>query len=153
MAEKQSDEIQKFWKEREERHGGVIEFQSYAALIGEAGSGKVNGRGGLCYQIGDRIYFEDFEKHNALMALFNKRDDNYEKTEISFLVEDVIEVRKVSEKWGMSCIEDGALEEGLPSLTGIKSLFIRGFTMIRLKNRPALIMEIMNVEGLQKRLS
>ena len=100
MAEKQSEEIQKFWKEREDRLGGKIEFQSYAALVGEAGSGRVNGRGGLCYQIGERVYFEDFEKHNALMALFNKKDDNYEKTEISFLLEDVIEIRKVSEKWG-----------------------------------------------------
>lgn len=153
MAEKQSAEIQKFWKEREDRHGGSIEFQSYAALIGEAGSGKVNGRGGLCYQIGDRVYFEDFEKHNALMALFNKKDDDYEKTEISFLMEDVIELRKVSEKGGMSCIEDGSLEDGLPALTGLKSLFVRGYTMIRLKNRPALIMEIMDLEGFQKRLS
>ena len=152
MADKQSAEVQKFWKEREDRHGGPIEFQCYAALIGEAGSGKINGRGGLCYQIGERIYFEDFEKHNALMALFNRKDDDYEKTELSFLIDDVIELRKISDKKGMACIMDGSLEETIPALGGFKSLFARGYSLIRLKNRPALIMEIMDLEGLQKRL-
>lgn len=153
MAVDNQGEINNFWKEREERYGGKLEFQTYAALIGEAGSGKLNGRGGLCYIIADRVYFEDFEKQNALMAMFNRKDSDYEKTELSFLLSDISSMKKVSEKWGKACIDDDSLSERIPELKGFKAMFVRGYWLIELKNRPSLIMEIMEDDGFRKFLS
>jgi len=150
MADNVNDEIQKFWNEKESRLGGKVEFNTYAALIGECGSGKLNGRGGLCYIIGDRAYFEDFEKNNALMAMFNRKDSDYEKTVISFQLSDVTGMRKISEKWGKESINEGFQYRSIPELKGLRALFIRGFWLIELKDRPALVMEIMDAEGFRK---
>ncbi len=145
-----NDEVKKFWSEKEASLGGKVLFNTYAALVGECGSGKPNGRGGLCYIVGDRIYFEDFEKHNALMAILNRKDTGYEKTVISFLISDVIGMRKVSEKWGRASIAEGFAWDRIPELKGLSALFVRGYWLIELKDRPALIMEIMDDEGLRK---
>lgn len=153
MAADKQPEVDKFWQEKEEKLGGKLEYQSYAVLIGECGSGKFNGRGGLAYIINGRFYFEDFEKNNALMAMFNRKDSDYEKTELSFPLSDVKNIRKIPEKLGKLCIESRKDEDSIPSLKGFQSLFVRGYQIVELKDRPSLIMEIMEVEELKKRLS
>ena len=150
MADVKLSEVEKFWKEREERLGGKVEFNSYATLIGECGSGKINGRGGLFYIVADRVYFEDFERQNALMAMFNKKDSDYEKTEISFLLSDITGLRKIAEKWGKSCIAEGSIADRIPELKGIKTFFTRGFYLVQLKDRAPLVMEIMEDEAFKK---
>jgi hypothetical protein len=150
MADVKMSEIEIFWKEREERFGGKVLFNTYATLMGECGSGKTNGRGGLLYVIADRVYFEDFERQSALMAMFNRKDSNYEKTEISFLLSDISGFRKIAEKWGQACISDASLANSVPELKGFKKLFTRGFTLIQIKDRPSLIMEIMEDTAFKK---
>ena len=153
MAADMNSEVQKFWSEKESSLGGKVEFNTYAALIGECGSGKMNGRGGLCYIIGDRVYFEDFEKNNALMAMFNRKDTDYEKTLISFQLSDVTGMKKITEKWGKASISEGIDSTRIPELKGLKALFTRGYWLIELKDRPALVMEIMDDDGLRSFLS
>ncbi|MDC7234859.1 MAG: hypothetical protein PQJ58_16615 [Spirochaetales bacterium] len=150
MAAENQSEVVKYWKEKEERLGGKIEYQSYAVLIGESGSGQFNGRGGLGFVIGGRFYFEDFEKQNALMALFNRKDSDYEKTELSFPLSDIRGIRKVSEKWGKRCVEDDQNEQAAPELKGLPAVFIRGYYLIQIKDRPSLVMEIMEIEKLME---
>ncbi|MBF9018729.1 MULTISPECIES: hypothetical protein [unclassified Oceanispirochaeta] len=152
MAANKQPEVDKFWQEKEESLGGKLEYQSYAVMMGESASGKFNGRGGLGYVINGRFYFEDFEKQNALMAMFNRKDSDYEKTEISFPLTDVKVIRKIPEKWGKMCIESQQDEDKIPTLNGLTSLFVRGYLLIQLKDRPSLIMEIMEIEKLQKLL-
>ncbi|MDC7239267.1 MAG: hypothetical protein PQJ50_02800 [Spirochaetales bacterium] len=146
MPSEKMSEAEKFWKAREEAYGGRIEFQSYAVLLGEAGSGHFNGRGGLCFVIGGRFYFEDFEKQNALMALFGRKDADYEKTEISFPLEDLKGLKKVSEKWARTCVSEKMEEEHVPELKGLPALFTRGYWLVQIENRPSLVMEIMDIE-------
>lgn len=152
MAANKQPEVDKYWKEKEERFGGKLEYQSYAVLIGECGTGKFNGRGGLCFVINGRFYFEDFEKNNALMAMFNRKDSEYEKTEISFPLSDIIEIRKIPEKWGKLCVESQQDEDKIPTLKGLASMFVRGLMLVKLKDRPSFVMEIMEIEALQKLL-
>ncbi|MDA3959023.1 hypothetical protein [Oceanispirochaeta sp.] len=150
MADEKLSEVEKFWKKREEKLGAKIEFYSYATLIGECGSGKMNGRGGLFYVVADRVYFEDFERQNALMAMFNRKDSDYEKTEISFLLSDIKSMRKISEKWGKACISEGSLSEKIPELKGFMTFFTRGYSIIFLKDRSPLVLEIMEDEAFKK---
>ena len=141
-------QVEKYWKEKEEALGGKILFQTYATLIGEAGSNNINGRGGLFFIVGDRLYFEDFEKQNALMALFNRKDDDYEKTEYSFLLSDVTAVQQVSEKDSRDCVRGLLDEDSLKSLSKLKTIFTRGFWRICLKDRPSLFFDIMDDKAL-----
>lgn len=136
--------IEQFWKEKEETLGGKVLHQTYATFLGDAGAESFNGRGGLLYVVGNRIYFEDFEKFNAMMALFNRTDDKYAKTEFSMLLEDVKAVQRVSEKDAKSCIMGILKEDALPSLTKFKSLFYKGYWEIEVKDRPAMFFEIMD---------
>ena len=142
--------IEQFWKEKEEALGGKILYQTYATFLGEAGSESINGRGGLFYVVGDRIYFEDFEKFNAMMALFNRKDDKYEKTELSMLLVDVLNIQRVSEKYAKACINGNIREDDVPPLSKIKSIFYRGYWKITVKDRPAMFLEIMDDAGLLK---
>lgn len=153
MAADKQPEVDKFWHEKEEKFGGKLEYQSYAVLIGECGSAKFNGRGGLCYVINGRFYFEDFEKTNALMAMFNRKDADYEKTELSFPLSEVKGIRKIPEKFGKRCVEFKQDVDKVPTLKGLPSLFIRGYQLVELKDRPSLIMEIMDVEKLKKMIT
>lgn len=152
MAANKQPVVDKYWKDKEEKLGGKLEYQSYAVLVGECGTGKFNGRGGLGFVINGRFYFEDFEKNNALMAMFNRKDSDYEKTEISFALSDVLNIRKIPEKWGKLCIESQLDEEKIPTLKGLASIFVRGVILVTLKDRPSFVMEIMEIEGLQKLL-
>ena len=142
------DQIAKFWQDKEEALGGKILFQTYVTYLGEAGSDSFSGRGGLLYIVNDRLYFEDFEKQNAMMALFNRKDDNYEKTEFSFLLSDVESMQRVSEKDAKECIRGIQEENSLSSLTKFSSLFTRGYWRIGVKNRSSLFFEIMDDKGL-----
>jgi hypothetical protein len=142
------DQIRKFWSEKEDVLGGKVQFQTYATFLGEAGSDSFNGRGGLFYIIGDCLYFEDFEKHNALMALFNRKDDDYEKTELSFPLEEILEAQKVSEKDARACIRGGMEEDRLPTLSKFQSFFARGYWRLAAKGRRSLFFEIMDDKAL-----
>ena len=138
------NQIEKFWKEKEEALGGKVLFQTYVTYVGEAGSGLINGRGGLFYIVGDCLYFEDFEKHNALMALFNRKDSSYEKTEFSLPLEDIRSVQRVAEKDARACVGGIIDENSLPSLGKLRSLFTRGYWRLSVHEKASLFFEIMD---------
>ncbi len=152
MGATQQEEIQAFWKEREERFGGSIRYHSYATLIGEAGSGEVNGRGGLCYIIKETFHFEDFEKYSAMMALFNRKDKNYSKTEIALPLGQIQGLVKIPEKWGYTYVSEGLKDGPIPELKGMAAWFRRGLWLLHLRDRPSLIMDIMAPEELRSLL-
>lgn len=140
--------IGKFWQEKEEALGGKVQFQTYATFLGEAGSESFNGRGGLFYIVKDRLYFEDFEKHNALMALFNRKDDDYEKTILSFDLEEVVRGRRVAEREARACIAGQIDPEEVPALGPFRSFFARGCRQLFLKDGRSLFFEIMDDKAL-----
>ena len=152
MGEKQKnqDQVKKFWDKKEEALGGHVVFQTYVTYLGDAGTGVYNGRGGLFYVINDRLYFEDFEKFNALMALFNRKDEDYEKTEFSIPLEDVSEMCKVTEKDAKACIDGQIEEDKVPEMSKFKSFFNRGYWKMVSRGRPTMFIEIMDEDGLFK---
>jgi len=150
MASEDQNQADRFWKEKEELLGGNIVFQTFATLVGEAASETENGRGGLCYIVNDRFYFEDFEKQNALMALFGRKDADYEKTEMSFPLEEVTVLQKVAEKDAKACIAGLQKENEILTLKGLKSLFSRGYWRFEFRDRASLFFEIMEEKKLFK---
>ena len=149
---KNQDQVQKFWAKKEAALGGKVVFQTYVTYLGDAGTGIYNGRGGLFYVINDRLYFEDFEKFNALMALLNRKDDDYEKTEFSIPLKDISRMYKVSEKDAKACIDGQLQEEKVPEMSKLKSFFSRGYWKIVSAGRPTMFMEIMEENALVKLL-
>ncbi len=149
---KNQDQVKKFWEKKEELLGGKVIFQTYVTYIGDAGTAEYNGRGGLFYIVNDRLYFEDFEKFNALMALFNRKDDAYEKTEFSIPLEDITMMYRVTEKDAKACIDGEIEDDKVPEMSKFKSFFNRGYWKIVSKGRRTMFMEIMEEEALMKHL-
>jgi len=94
--------MEDFWKERQEKAGGKVQFQTFATFIGRSQDKRLD-LGGLAYIINNIVYFEDFEKDNFFFKIISKRK-NYTKTEFSFPVSSVQSVKEVSLGEGVNCI-------------------------------------------------
>ena len=66
------NEAKKFWEEKEAEKGGKVSFYTFATFLGRSSDRHVT-NGGLIYRIGERIYFEDFEKENWLVRLIARK--------------------------------------------------------------------------------
>lgn len=144
------DEKERFIKEREEKYNGEIRFMTYATLIGSAGSKKTADRGGILYAIGDILHFEDFEKHNALLAMMGRKED-YSKTEMSIGLDEITVAKEVRPKDANICIFGLADEEKIsPSPGGIAGFFIKPVIQFLLKDRPSLFFDFLDKEGVLK---
>ncbi|MDC7227505.1 MAG: hypothetical protein PQJ61_12140 [Spirochaetales bacterium] len=115
----ENNETIEFWAEKEQQAGKPIIFKSFARFIGESGKGS-NGLSGLLYATDERVYFEDFEK-SSMLDMFMKKKRKYEKFTMNFLIDDTVEMRKVSESSAVACI-NGEIEEARPQ-SAILGLF------------------------------
>ena len=107
----ETNESREFWAEKEREVGKEILFRSFARFIGETSQGET-GLSGLLYATEDRAYFEDFEK-SSMFDMLLKKKRKYEKFEMSFLLDDVVNMRKVSESSATACV-NGTLDEAKP---------------------------------------
>ena len=149
---KTPEQVKKFWAEKEETYGGKVTFQTFVTYMGEPGGGEVYSKGGLFFIINDRLHFEDFEKHNALMAMFNRQAD-YEKTEFSFPLQDIQSLKRFSEKQAYACIKGDMDEQDLTEMSLFKAFFSRRFWKMSINNRPSIFFEVLDEMNFIKQMS
>lgn len=142
------DESEQFKSEREEKFGGKIRYMTYATLIGEAGSGSKKSKGGILYIINDTLYFEDFERQNALMALMGQKE-KYSKTEFSVDLQEISLIKEIREKNASDCVY-GIVNENeiLPTTRGLMSLFFKSVIQLKFNDRPSLFFDFLDREGM-----
>ncbi len=75
-------DLASFWRGVGERRGGEVAWYSFATFVGRAGGGAAL-LAGLLYRVGDRFWFEDFERDNWLLRILPPRRP-FAKTEVLF---------------------------------------------------------------------
>ena len=108
ISRKVEEDAQQFWTEKEREKGGKVGFYTFATFLGRSGD-KPLSLGGLIYTIDETVYFEDFEKDSWFAKIISRRQ-KYEKTEFSFDIKDIEEVKIVSKNSALNCVS-GFIDE------------------------------------------
>jgi len=134
-------DAREFWNQKEKEKGGTVGFYTFATFLGRSNDKTVS-LGGLIYTIDDTVYFEDFEK-DSWFAKFLTRKNTYEKTEFSFLVKNVAEVKVVSKNSAYSCVSGYLEDTNTKPFSKIMSILFQSAVQIRLKRGGSLFFDIM----------
>jgi hypothetical protein len=134
-------DLASFWRGVGERRGGEVCFYSFATYLGRAGDGPA-GLSGLLYRVGDRFWFEDFERDNWLLRIMPPRRP-FAKTEISFERAEVTAVRVVSRTTAFRCLRAGIAPGATAALGGVGRFFTTPVVQVGLADGSALFFEVM----------
>ena len=137
----QDESPAEFWRQTAEKRGGEVGFFTYATFLGRSGE-RVLGLPGLLYEVGEMIWFEDFERDNWLARIVGSRQ-KYQKTEASFPKSEVLFTRLVSRRSAYRCIGGGASPESLAPLPAIARLFATPVVQVGLRGGFSLFLEIL----------
>ena len=141
-GKKGSDESPaEFWKKTGEKRGGEIGLFTFATLLGRSGDGPM-ALPGLLYTVGDRVWFEDFERDNWLSRILGSRQ-KYEKTELSFDKSEVTFSRVVSRGSALRCVSGRVPPGELPSISALGRLFVAHAVQVGLRDSSSVFLEIM----------
>lgn len=147
FQKKETQSPDDFWGDREKEKGGPVGFRSFSMLLGKSDD-TIRNLAGIFYQVGDTMYFEDFEKDNMLAKLIN-RGRKYEKTEFSFNLSEVLEMRLVSKNAALACI-DGSLEDrDTKPMTALASVFGKAVVQLLFVSGYSLFFEVMEMKGIK----
>lgn len=108
-------DLASFWRGIGERRGGPVDFTTFATYLGRAGA-PAGSLPGLLYRVGDRYWFEDFERDSWLLRVLPPRRP-FAKTEICFARSAVTSVRVVSRAAASRCLR-GSLPPGATAALG-----------------------------------
>lgn len=128
-----------FWAEIEERRGGKVSFFTFSKFLGRSRS-EFESLPGLFYVVGNGAYFEDFDKDNMLSKLMGRKK-KYEKTEFSFQLPDVEDVRIVTQGNAMKCIGGVIADKDVKTLSGFSKIFTSPVYQILLNTGESLFFE------------
>jgi len=134
-------ELVSFWRGVGERRGGEVAFYSFATLVGQTGGGPA-GLAGLLYRVGERFWFEDFERENWLLRILPPRRP-FAKTEICFELAAVTAVRVVSRTTAYRCLRGATAPGSTPALGRAGRLFTAPVVQVTLADGSALFFEVM----------
>ncbi len=140
-GKRQDENPADFWRKTGEKRGGEIGFFTFATLLGRSGDGPL-GLPGLLYAVGDRIWFEDFERDNWLSKILTSRQ-KYEKTELCFDKSEVVFSRVVSRTGAYRCIGGGIAPELVHPMSAFGRLFSAHALQVGLRDSSSLFLEIM----------
>jgi len=130
-----------FWRGIGERRGGEVGFRSFATYAGRSGDGPA-GLTGLLYRVGDRFWFEDFERDSWLLRILPPRRP-FAKTELSFERGAVTDVRIVSRGTAYRCLRGSLPPAAAAPLGRVGRLFSTPVVQVTLDDGSALFLEIM----------
>jgi hypothetical protein len=134
-------DLASFWRGVGERRGGEVAFYSFATLVGRTGGGPA-GLAGLLYKVGERFWFEDFERENWLLRILPPRRP-FAKTELCFDLAEVTAVRAVSRATAYRCLR-GAVQPGSTAALGkVDRLFTTPVIQVTFADGSALFFEVM----------
>lgn len=134
-------DLASFWRGVGERRGGEVAWYSFATYVGRAGGGAEQ-LPGLLYRVGDRFWFEDFEKESWLLRILPPRRP-FAKTEISFDRAAVAAARVVSRAAAYRCVRGGVDPRAVPALGRAGRLLSTPAVQVILTDGGALFFEVM----------
>jgi hypothetical protein len=134
-------DLASFWRGVGERRGGEVGFYSFATYAGRAGDGPA-GLAGLLYRVGDRFWFEDFERESWLLRILPPRRP-FAKTEFSFERTAVTAVRVVSRSAAYRCLRGAAAPASTATLGPAGRFFTTPVVQVTLADGSALFFEVM----------
>jgi hypothetical protein len=134
-------DLASFWRGVGERRGGEVGFYSFATYMGRAGDGPA-GLAGLLYRVGDRFWFEDFERENWLLRILPPRRP-FAKTELSFERTAVAACRVVSSTTAYRCLRGGIAPGATAALGRVGRLFTTPVVHVGLADGSALFFDVM----------
>ncbi len=140
-SRRQDENPAEFWRKTGEKRGGEIGLFTFATLLGRSGDGPL-GLPGLLYTVGERIWFEDFERDNWLSKILGSRQ-KYEKTELSFDRTEVTFSRVVSRTGAYRCISGGMAPGTLHPMSAFSRLFSAHALQVGLQDYSSVFLEIM----------
>jgi hypothetical protein len=130
-----------FWRGIGERRGGEVTFRSFATFAGASGGGATP-LPGLLYRVGDRFWFEDFERENWLLRILPPRRP-FAKTEVSFERTCVTAVRVVSRATAYRCLRGSFPPAATAALGRVGRFFTTPVVQLTLDDGSALFFEVM----------
>jgi hypothetical protein len=137
---------QEFWRQTGERRGGEVGYRTFATFLGIAGESPL-GLPGLLYRVGDVLWFEDFEKDNWLARILSSKK-SFQKTEVSFRVDEVAFTRVVSRRAASRAIAGSVAPGDLRPMPGLVRSFAASVLQVGLSNGTSLFFEVMLQAGL-----
>ena len=140
-GKRQEESPADFWRKTGEKRGGEIGLFTFATLLGRSGDGPL-GLPGLLYTVGQRIWFEDFERDNWLSKILGSRQ-KYEKTEFCIEKSEVTFSRVVSRSNAYRCIGGGVAPDGLRAMSSFGKLFAAHALQVGLQDSSSVFMEVM----------
>jgi len=157
-----------FWQGVGERRGGEVTFYTFATYVGrvpaettsEPGPAGVSpalagfpmGLPGLLYLVGDRFWFEDFEKDNWLLRLIPPKRP-FAKTEVWFDRADVVGHRVISRSAAYRCVAGRMAAEATLPLGRIARFFSSQVLQVDLRPQSSMFFEVMRQEEILRLLA
>jgi len=143
-----NEETRKFWDQREKEKGGKLGFFTFATFLGRSNDRSVN-LGGLLYQIGNGLYFEDFEKDNWLLRIMGRKE-KYEKTEFGIVFDEIEEIKTVSKSNALNSIQGFISDRELKPVSRFVKIFSQPVTQIKMRKEYSFFFEIMRYQEFLK---
>jgi len=134
-------DLASFWRGVGERRGGEVAWYSFATYVGRAGGGAVL-LPGLLYRVGDRFWFEDFERESWLLRILPPRRP-FAKTEVVLDRASVAGCRAVARGAAYRCVRGAIAPGATPALGRAARLFSTPVVQVTLADGGALFFEVM----------
>ena len=140
------EESKKLLAKMELENGGKLEYRTYAQFSGKSGNGIKN-LGGLLFNVGDRLIFEDFERQNSSLSLLIRKKKDYEKLKFQISVFDIKRINLVNLSQAIKVIKYNKVPKDLTEISTFRRLLFRNVTQILLKDGSAYYFEIFDLKG------
>jgi len=139
------DEVSEFWSNIEKEYNAKIRFKTYAILLGKSSDALVN-ISGLLYILNQKGVFENFEKSPGLFQLFARRQ-KFEKFKIEFSVEDVLDVKEVSNRTAHRCIFGSIKESETGPIKPYQTFLSKSICQVRMRSDYSLFFDLLDARS------
>ena len=144
---KTEEEVAGFWSEIEKEHHAKVSFKTFAILLGQS-SDVYRDLRGLFYIVDNKVIFEDFEKtDHMLQFLVRRKDKKYEKFKMSFLVDEIVDIKEVSLQTARRCINGSLKHSETKTVSSYQRFFSRSICQIRLTSDYSLFFDLLNLDA------
>jgi hypothetical protein len=129
-----------FWRQTAAKRGGEIGFLTFATLLGRS-KDQLLDLPGLFYRVNETFWFEDFERDNWLAKIIGGRR-KFEKTELSFSLQEVRMTQLVSRASASRCIAGAVAAEKLVPVSAVGRILSTPIVQVSLESGAALFFDM-----------
>ncbi|MFA6689637.1 MAG: hypothetical protein ACOX6K_07735 [Sphaerochaetaceae bacterium] len=143
------DDTKKFLTELEQKHGGPVRWRTYATWYGNA-DGTLREYGVFLYVIGNRFYFEDFERVPSILGYALKPKKNappYVKYEGSFSADEIVRTQVVTKSLALDCIRGRGKSANIKEAGLIDKVFRQLVLLVETEEEGTFFLELMDRKG------